>query len=72
MAEGIVERERRMNDAARRYLKGEMSCDEYRAVCRQYGPDYRAAARALANQQLRPAPLWRRFRRWLAAGRHSG
>lgn len=64
----LVERERRMREADRRYLMGEISSDEYRAARRSYGPDYRAAARALAARQLRPASLWRRFLRWLVRG----
>jgi len=52
VAVDVVERERLLNKAAREYLAGDITSDEYRAIRCVYGPDYIAAAQALATMNM--------------------
>lgn len=59
------ERERLIDRAATDYMAGRIEADEYRRSCREHGPDYLAAARALAQMRSRKAPRDpARWRRW--------
>jgi hypothetical protein len=45
------EQDRRLTDAARRFLLGEISADEFHRAKERYMPDYRAAMIELARRR---------------------
>lgn len=46
------ERERRLDEAADRYLDGELTREQFNALERQYAPDYLGAAQVLADRRV--------------------
>ncbi len=46
------DREHRLDDAANRYIHGEITEEEYRQVERAYAPDYVIAAQILAERRV--------------------
>lgn len=55
------ERQSQLRAAARKYAKGRMSPEQFEAVERRFGPDYRAGAAAIAWHSLNPVREVRRI-----------
>jgi hypothetical protein len=62
---GSMQNERKLWEASRRYMKGEISGEELHEVEKPFHEDFKRAMLVLSEQELARHSLWGRFKRWI-------